>query len=643
MNHQISPYGSWKSPITSDLISKSIIKFGHLAINKNNIYWVETRPNEKGRNVLVSKSPDNIFHDLTPSPFNVRTRVHEYGGADFLVVDKVIYFSNFKDQALYKLQQNSIKKISFNLNSRYADGIFDKHRNHLIYVREEHVKNKKEPINSIISINLKNNLHEKVIISGNDFYSSPKLSPNNHQLSWISWNHPNMLWDNTEFWVANLDSDGSLVDKTLNSGGKNESVLQPTWSPQGKLYFISDKNGWWNIYSLNKDGSIECIYSMKADFDRPQWTFGNTNIVFESENQIICSFTKNGIWYIAKIDLNKNTLSTFPLPYSSIRNLCIEDHNLFFIGSSPIIPASIIKFNLNTLKTTIIKTSSQLKIDKNYISIPKHIKFKTGNGFTAYGLFYHPKNKNYNGPKNHKYPLIIQTHGGPTASTSTAFDLKLQYWTSRGFSVFDINYRGSSGHGRKYRQSLYGFWGLYDVEDCINGVKTLIKDNKVDETQVIIRGSSAGGYTTLASLTSNNIFNAAASYYGISDLSSLRKNTHKFESYYLDNLIGDYENSKKIYDVRSPINSINNISCPTILFQGLDDTVVPPDQSYLIFDALRKRGVPTTYISFENEQHGFRQSENIKYALDSELQFYSKILNIKLPHPPLCSFTIHNL
>jgi dipeptidyl aminopeptidase/acylaminoacyl peptidase len=630
---QVAPYGSWKSPITSELVASASIRLGQIVLDGEDIYWNELRPTEGGRNVIMRRTPDGQTIDITQSPFNARTRVHEYGGGAFTVIDGIIYFSNFIDQRIYRQTPGGLPHpITPKAELRYADFTFDRRRSRIICVREDHTVAGREPVNTLASLKLKGGKGGQVLVSGNDFYSSPHLSPDGSRLAWLTWNHPNMPWDGTELWVGDLKLDGSLDRVRQVAGGIDESIFQPEWSPDGVLYFVSDRTGWWNLYRWH-DEHIEPLCEMKAEFGRPQWVFGMSTYAFKSAGCIICAFTEYGTWRLASVDAATGKLELIKTAYTDIRSIRTSSDLAVFIAGSPTEPQSIVKLDLATHRVEVLRRSSNVTVDAEYLSIPKAIEFPTENGLTAHAFFYAPRNHDYTGPSREKPPLIVQSHGGPTAATSTTLSWGFQYWTSRGIAVLDVNYGGSSGYGREYRQRLNGQWGVVDVDDCVNGARYLVKTGGVDGNQLAIRGGSAGGYTTLCALTFRNVFRAGASYFGVSDLEALTKDTHKFESHYLDQMIGPYPEQRDLYRKRSPIHFIDQISCPMILFQGAEDKVVPPSQAELMFEALREKGLPVAYILFDGEQHGFRRAENIKRSLEAELYFYSKIFGFKVDGP----------
>jgi len=629
-NKKIAPFGSWPSPVKAKFIAAGHIRLGQIKVDENQVYWVENRPSEEGRNVIVARNSKGENFDVIPSSYNARTRVHEYGGGSFTVKDKIVCFSNFEDQNLYiKIPGEEIKPLTGNNNARYADLNIDMKFKRVLCVREKYKNSEKEPGNSIVSISLESSNDEQTLIWGNDFYSSPRLSPDRRKIAYLTWNHPEMPWDGTELWVADLNPDGSIGKKEKIAGGKKESIFQPEWSPDNVLYFVSDRNNWWNIYRFNKN-KVESLIKMKADFGLPHWVFGLSTYAFYSGNKIVCSYTKKGKWFLGLLNLETKNLDLIKTKYDTISCVKIMGKNLIMIAASPRQSPSIISLNINTRKSKVLRHSADNSIPLEYISVPKSMTFTSNRGEEAYGFYYPPKNKRFKGPKGEKPPLIVIVHGGPTSSTSTSLDLKKQFWTSRGFAVFDVNYGGSSGYGRNYRDRLKGTWGIKDVDDCINGVKFLVKKGKVDGERLIIRGGSAGGYTVLCALTFRDFFRAGASYYGVSDLVKLTEETHKFESHYLDSLIGKYPEQIKLYKERSPINSAGKLRVPVIFFQGAEDKVVPPEQSKIFVSFLEKKGVPVSYILFEDEQHGFRKEQNIKRSLEAELYFYSRIFGFEL-------------
>lgn len=641
MIKQISPYGSWISPISSKLVATAATRLGQIEIDGDNIYWIEMRPTEKGRYTIMQLTADHQLHELLSPPWNARTRVHEYGGGSYKIYENTIYFTHFADQRIYRTSVNR-KPVPITPPQalRYADFSFDTHQNRLICVQEDHRQLNQEAVNTLISLDL-HSYHTNTVIEGNDFYSSPRISPDGRLLAWISWNHPTMPWDHSTLWVGTLDADHQIDHVIQVAGDLNESVVQPCWSPDNKLYFISDRSNWWNIYHWT-DGEIISLCPMDAEFATPPWIFGQSNYVFESDHRIVCSYTMRGQWHLAIIDTNSNLCEEIPIPYTHISNLQATKDTVVFLGGSPTEAPAVVSLDLTTEKTKVLRQSSNLAIKPKYISIPSPIEYPTEEGLTAHALYYFPCNPAFMAPTDTRPPLLVFVHGGPTAAASPTLSWTIQFWTSRGFAVVDVNYGGSCGYGRAYRQRLNGCWGVVDVDDCVNAANFLVNLGEVDTQCLAIRGGSAGGYTTINALTFREVFHAGASYFGISDLEIFLHDTHKFESRYLDTLIGPYPKHRDRYHDRSAIHFLDQLHTPMILFQGLDDPIVPPNQAEMIVDALKRNGKPVAYLPFVGEQHGFRQASNIQRSLEAELYFYAQIFNLTL-HDEIEPVEIANL
>ncbi|HKG59225.1 MAG TPA: S9 family peptidase [Pyrinomonadaceae bacterium] len=632
---KIAPYGSWKSPITSDLIVEGSVGLSQPLFEGDEIYWLEMRPKEAGRNVIIRRSADGVCTDVNPPPFNARTRVHEYGGGDYIVRNGIAYFSNFSDQRLYRQDGlNPPEALTAPGEMRYADACMDHERGRLICVCEDHTRAGAEAINSIVSIFTEpGNEYGVVLVAGNDFYSTPRLSPDGTQLAWLTWNHPNMPWDGCELWVGEFGEDGKLASIRWVAGGAAESIFQPEWSPDGVLYFASDRSGWWNLERITADGGIENVYQSKAELGMPQWVFSMSSYAFASPDTIVCSHIDQGVSTLSTVDVSTGKITPIDCPYTDIQFVRAANGQAVFRGGSPTDVAAIVKFDVGTRAFEILRKSNDLEVYPRYFSVPRAIEFPTEGGLTAHGFFYPPQNPDYRAPENEKPPLIVKSHGGPTAAASTALSLSVQYWTSRGFAVLDVNYGGSTGYGRQYRERLNKKWGIVDVDDCVNGARYLADRGEVDGNRLIITGGSAGGYTTLCALTFRNAFKAGASHFGISNTESMARDTHKYESQYLTGLLGPYPEARDIYYDRSPINFPEKLSCPVIFFQGLEDKVVPADQAETMVEAIRAKKIPVSYVAFAGEQHGFRQAKNIKRALDGELYFYSRVFKFELAEP----------
>ena len=641
---RVAPYGSWKSPITSDLIVSETVGLAQITLDGENVYWSESRPSESGRTVVVRRTPDGRTSDVTPLDFDVRSRVHEYGGGAYAVADGTVYFSNFADQRLYRQDPGGRPRpLTPGADMRYADGVIDPSRRRMVCVREDHTTAAPEPVNTLVGLDLSDGGPGEVLVSGNDFYSSPRLSSDWSRLAWVTWDHPNMPWDSTELWVAELGPDGSMRRSRRVAGGHGESVLQPAWSPDGVLHFVSDRSGWWNLYRW-WDGQVEPLCEMEAEFTAPPWVFGVSTYAFESARRIICAYNRKGTWRLAYLDPETQGMDPIETQYTDVQRIGLAaspGRALLGAGSAGEMPA-IVQIDLDTKAQDILRRSSDVTVAEGYFSRPRAIEFPTEGGLTAHAFFYPPRSSDFTGPEGESPPLLVVSHGGPTGTTSTTLDLEVQYWTSRGIAVLDVNYGGSTGYGTAYRRRLNGQWGVVDVDDCVNGALYLVRNGEVDGNRLAIRGGSAGGYTTLSALTFRDLFKAGASYYGISDLEALARDTHKFESRYLDGLLAPYPEGRDLYVGRSPIHHVDRISCPVVLFQGLEDRVVPPNQAEMMVDSLRRRGLPVAYVPFEGEQHGFRRADSIKRSMDAELYFYSRVFGFE-PAEPVEPVSIENL
>jgi dipeptidyl aminopeptidase/acylaminoacyl peptidase len=515
---------------------------------------------------------------------------------------------------------------------RYADYVLDKQGRFLYSVREDHTE-PGEAVNKLVKVDTGgDDIGGEIIVSGNNFYSSPRLNPDGSKLAWLTWNHPNLPWDGTELWVAEVNEDGSVTNNQRVAGGQNESIFQPEWSPDGVLYFVSDRSNWWNLYRW-VDGEIEALCPMQAEFGQPQWVFGMSTYAFESPRRIICTYSQRGVSHLASLDTETLELEEIETQYTYINGVKASPGQALFLAGSPTQKMAVVRRDFQVGKDEVLRYSSENKIDPDYTSIPQEVEIPTTGDRVAYGFFYPPHNRDFKGPEGEKPLLLVMSHGGPTSATKVVYDSEIQYYTSRGIAVIDVNYGGSAGYGRAYRQRLNGQWGVVDVDDCANGARFLAARGDVDENRLMITGGSAGGYTTLCALTFRDVFKAGAIRYGIGDLETIADDTHKFESRYLDNLVGPYPEKRDLYRERSAINYTDQLECPIILFQGSEDKIVPPNQSRKMFEAVKAKGLPVAYLEFEGEQHGFRKAENIKRALDGALYFYAQVFGFELSEP----------
>mmetsp|Transcript_8013 Transcript_8013/g.14117 ORF Transcript_8013/g.14117 Transcript_8013/m.14117 type:complete len:705 (+) Transcript_8013:43-2157(+) len=648
-----APYGSWESPITSKSITAGSVRLGGVHHCPNGqVYWLEGRPQEAGRNVLCRHAPEDSDKserngvDVTPKESNARTRVHEYGGGAvvFGKDENEIYYSEFTTQRLCRLSGGEPITPEGD-RFRYADGVLSEDGNVIYCVREDHEKpDPKDVVNEVVSINVKDGSME-VLATGNDFYASPRLSPDGKKVAYITWDHPNMPWDATELRVTTIDDSSSSNksnDHDLIAGEDGDtSIIQPAWHPQtGDLYYISDQSGYYNIY---RAGFKTSVLPMEYDFggSAPGWALGQQGFFFlpDGDGRLVAQYSKDGssVLLVANVSQKDSAAADvqefggekdgLPMMFGGV--VPGVNNDLYFLGGSPSTPSSIYKWNLESKgPATILACSSNVSFSEEVISVPKQIEFPTTLG-TAFGYYYAPKNGGYTCTTDKAPPLLVKAHGGPTACTGASFNAGIQYWTSRGFAVLDVDYGGSTGYGRDYRRRLRKSWGIVDIDDVCNGAKFLVKEGLADGERLCIDGGSAGGYTTLGALAFKDVFKAGTSLYGVADLTALAGDTHKFESRYLDGLVGLYPEEEELYKERSPIESVDTLSCPILLLQGAEDKVVPPNQAEMMHAALLKKGIPTCLKMYEGEQHGFRKAENIEDALDSELAFYGKVFGIK--------------
>jgi dipeptidyl aminopeptidase/acylaminoacyl peptidase len=648
----IAPYGTWKSEISAgdvaDVGMGSILPITELKVIAENVYWIERKSDQGGRQVVVQILEDGSTRDCVSRDYNARTTVHEYGGGSYCAHNEVVFFSNFNDQRIYRMEHGSDPKAITpepvrTRATRYADSITSQHGRRLIAVRERHESNG-EVLNELVVIPTDGSDEPQVIASGHDFYSTPKLSPDGQSLAWLSWNHPQMPWNGTELWIANIDEEFGLSEGIRIAGDSTTSIFQPEWAPSGVLHFISDENGWWNLYKY-AHGEVMEVLLKDADIGYPHWIFGISRYATLSDGQIALIYSTDGIDQLALLNPTDNTLRSIEIPFTSFSPpylQCDHEDMLWVIaGSANEIP-SVIRIDPTSQQFEVVRRGSNVVYDPDLISAPRSIEYSTMDGKTAYAFFYEPKNPEFQGPEGALPPLIVNSHGGPTSAARCHLQLEIQYWTSRGFAVVDVNYGGSTGFGRAYRERLEGTWGIVDTNDCIAAAQYLVDRGWVDGDRLIIRGGSAGGFTTLSALTFHDVFAAGASYYGVPDLKALSLHTHKFEAHYLDRLLGPLPEAEKTYYERSPIHFTNHLSCPMILLQGLKDKVVPPSQAETMIGALEKKGLPYAYVAFDNERHGFRRRENVIRSMEAEYSFYAQIFGFQ-PSEPVEGVEIHNL
>lgn len=607
-----APCGTWTSPISAAVVAAGASPLGQMALDGGRLTWLAGRASEGGRITIMSTDGE-----VTPAPFNVRTRVQEYGGGAYLASGSKTWFVHLLDGCIYDAA--STTPLTRPGKMRFADFVHDARRARLVSVREDH-SGAGYPVNTLVAIDLAGGA-ETVLVEGADFYAAPRLSPDGTSLAWLSWDHPRMPWQGTELWLADLDAAGRPCNARVVAGGPEESVTQPEWSPDGVLHFVSDRTGWWNLYRLEAGGA-RALCPRAAEFGMPQWIFGMSLYAFRSAGQIVCSYIENGVSRLAQLDIASGKLSSIANPYEEIREVRAHAGKIALLGGAPARPLEVALLDPDTGALEVLARSVAELPPSGYLSIPETITFPVGGGKLSHAFYYPPANQDFE-PEG-KPPLIVIGHGGPTGMATSTLNIKIQYWTSRGFAVLDVNYRGSTGFGRDYRDALKGQWGVVDVEDCVEGARYLAKRGLVDPERLIIRGGSAGGYTALSALIFHDVFKMGACYYGVSDLKGLDQDSHKFEARYNEYLIAPAAEADAVYRERSPIHHADKLRRPMIFFQGTEDKVVPPQQSEVMVDALRRNGVPVEYITLEGEGHGFRKAESIIATLEAELQFYLK-------------------
>ncbi len=622
-------HGEWASPLTPQALAASSLRLAEPRVSGDRAYWLEGRADEGGRNVIVSAGRDGVAQDLLIAPFNARSRVHEYGGGAFTVHAGQIWFCNDADQRIYRMTEDAAHRgesptpLTPEGPWRYADLVVDAGRERLICVREDH-SGDGEPANALVAVSTRTG-EAHVLASGHDFFASPRVSRDGLSLAYLTWDHPDMPWDATTLWLAGLDAPGRTVSPRAIAGGDRESVFQPEFAPDGSLWFVSDRSDWWNLYQ-HAESRTRCVIEERAEYGMPQWVFAMATYGFAGTDTLVCASTRNGVWRIDRRAIASGASSRWPDEVSSLSALAVNAEQTLAIVGSPDAPSAVVRWTNGRAETEVLARATSFELAAESVSRAEAVDFSSGDFETAHGFFYRPRNGAFVAAKDSRPPLLVIGHGGPTGATSSSFNLAVQFWTTRGFAVLDVNYRGSTGYGRAYREALNGGWGVVDVEDCVNGARHLADAGEVDPRRLIIRGGSAGGFTTLAALTFHDTFAAGASYYGIGELEALARDTHKFESRYLDRLVGPYPKEAALYRERSPINHVDRLSCPVIFFQGLEDAVVPPNQAEMMREALVAKGIPVACLMFEGEQHGFRKAETIVRALEAELAFYGKVL-----------------
>jgi dipeptidyl aminopeptidase/acylaminoacyl peptidase len=662
----VAPYGSWRSPISAELLAHGGNVPSEVRVDGDAVWWLEQRPAEGGRQVACRWEPAAGIVTVTPDGFNARTRVHEYGGGAYLVRQGTAWFSNFADQRLYRQDRGGVPRPvspepATPAGVRYADACVTPDGALLVCVRERHeAGNSHKVTNELVALPAGGDgpAEPRLLCGGRDFYAAPRLSPDGRRLAWLEWSHPNMPWDGTELYVADLDvqPDGSRSSVALRAprrvaGSAQESIFQPEWGADGELYFVSDRSGWWNLYRLDllhdTDGQAEAepLAPMEAEFGLPQWWFGLSTYALLPDGRIVCAYGPGSASRLGLLTPGAGGVEPpkLELPFTSFWWLRALGSRIACVAGGPAMPTAVVLIDPDSGTVQILRRGHELELDPAFLSMPRPVEFPTGpqGQQTAHALYYPPASPSYEGPAGERPPLLVMGHGGPTGHTSSILRLDVQFFTSRGFAVVDVDYGGSTGYGRAYRDRLYGQCGIVDVADCVNAARHLVTIGAVDAARLAIRGGSAGGYIALCALVFYEDFSVGASYFGVADIAALVRDTHKFESRYFDQLFG-YPEAADVYRERSPIHFTQRLSCPVILLQGLDDAIVPPAQAESMAAALDAKGIPYAYLAFEGEQHGFRRAENIQRAAEAELYFYSRIFGFDLADP-LEPVEIHNL
>jgi dipeptidyl aminopeptidase/acylaminoacyl peptidase len=640
------PYGAWPSPVDArDLVTGSSQPIDVRAAG-GRTWWSQTRPDQGGRQQIIRRDSDGTMHDPLPEDWSARTRVHEYGGAAWWIHDQVIFSVNWSDQRLYRAEPGRPPVPITPLPAvpaalRYADGQVTSDGTTCICVRESHTD---EVRNEIVALpasapSAGDPPAPVVLVSGADFVAAPRISPDGTQLAWIQWQHPNMPWDITSLWVGDLvteTGDRGIVELTNPrqvAGGQQESLLQPEWGPDGNLYVVSDRSDWWNVYratTLEPGADLVAVHPVPAEVGQPAWIFGQSRyLVGEGALWMTYSSAKGA----HLVTVTSSSVRDDVLPFLALESLSLDGSRIVAIGTRATADPVLIAIDganqqRGNLTFTVLNEPAGSALAEAAIAVPQWIDFPSA-GRTAHALLYLPTSAEVAPPAGEKPPLLVTIHGGPTAAASPAFKLATQYWTSRGFALVDVDYGGSTGYGRPYRRLLDGAWGIVDVEDACAVATWLAEQGLVDPNRLAIRGRSAGGFTTLAALATRDVFAAGASHFGVADLSALAKDTHKFESRYLDGLIGPWPEAAEVYAERSPLSRIEGFNRPLIVLQGAEDAVVPPAQAEAIVDALAANHVPHAYLLFPGEQHGFRRSENIIRSLEAELSFYGQVFGFE--------------
>ncbi len=623
------PCGSWPSPLDAGRVASASLRLARPQLDpeRGDAYWLEGRPAEGGRQVLVRALSGGGSEDATPEGWNVRSTVHEYGGGDYHVRGGVIHFVARGEPGIWRVEADrpgAPRPVAGTLPAaRYADLVLSPDAGWLVAVEEE-PREGGEPANRLVAFDLDRG-GRRVLDDAHDFVSSPCFAPDGSGLAWLSWNHPNLPWDGTTLWRRAWGQAGPAGDARRVAGGPTESVFQPGFSPGGALTWVSDRSGWWNLHQARESGPA-ALAPAAAEDGVPQWQLGTRTWGFADEDTLLCIRHAGGFATLVIVPTGGGGVRELPLPHVALADLHVAGRHAVFLGAGPRTPTAVYRLDLGSERLEELRSAFSLELGPEEVACAEPVEFATGEGERAHAFLYRPASATSCAPPGERPPLLVKSHGGPTAAASPALEPGIQYWTSRGFAVADVDYRGSTGHGRAYRERLRGGWGVLDVEDCIRAARHLAGEGLADPERLTISGGSAGGFTTLCALTFHDVFAAGASRYGIGDLEALVRDTHKFESRYMDALVGPWPEFRALYRERSPIHHVEHLARPVIFFQGLEDRVVPPSQAEAMVAALRARGVPHAYVAFPGEQHGFRSADSIRTTLEGELFFYGAVL-----------------
>ncbi len=624
-------YGTWRSPITASWAAQASVRLSELRRDGGATWWVESRPAEQGRAVIVRADDGGTPRDVTPPGFDARTRVHEYGGGAYILYRGTVFFSHFPDQRLYRQDPGQeprpiTPEPPLPAGLRYADGRVTPDGRLIVAVRERHEIDG-SVINELVTLPTDGGVAPRVIASGRDFYAAPRISPDGRRLCWLCWDHPQMPWDGTELWLAELNDDGSIDQARQIAGGPSEAVTQPQWGPDGQLYFLSDRSGWWNPYRWQEGAEPQAVASLEAEIGEPHWVFGQSRYAVLPDGRLVCAASEHGVDRLVVVGRD-GRISRLAVPWQAIWMVVSDPartDRVWLIAGAPSLPTAVVELELDSGRWTALRQSVTDVLPPEWISSPQPLTFPTDSGREAYAFYYPPTNPEFQAPPDERPPLLVFCHGGPTGHVRPDYNLGIQFWTSRGFAVVDVNYGGSTGYGRAYRERLRREWGIVDVRDCLNAARYLASSGMVHPWRMAIRGGSAGGYTVLCALAFHRLFAAGTSYFGLSDLEAFVRSTHKFESRYLDRLVGPYPEAQEVYRERSPVHFAQRIEAPVLLLQGSEDRVVPPEQAELMVQALQARRRPYAYLLFPGEGHGFRRSETLQRCFEAELSFYAQV------------------